>query len=395
MEQYGSRLDIIKEYGYFFRMRQIKEREMKKLLALVLVIMMLFMTACGKKEEGKDENPAPGEEEKSSAPSQDGTQSPADIEGIWKESAPEYDDEYIAAIVRDGQIDIYKAYIDDYYSIGGYYEFMWGGDLTGTADGFSSKKDDLRAVEEDMRMDEDEIAVSYKDGKLQVKIELYSDKPVTLELIPGEPDELLKAMGNYFEVGHIEKKELIVTGEYNVLKDYTSLHFCYSVKIENPNELLSLIALNLEITGKVNGEEQILVTNMIPNIAAGDTAVVASVASLESEDVTDVEFKVKTIGYASYVLQSEYDLPKYDALKVSNVKQEGSSMEFTLDVTNGRKEDIPFVLICAVYRNKGELVATDFDYEYETIAAGETKSFDFDSVYKKFEFDEVEFYAYT
>ncbi len=59
MEQYGSRLDIIKEYGYCFRMRQIKERKMKKLLALVLVIMMLFMTACGKKEDPEQSEPVP------------------------------------------------------------------------------------------------------------------------------------------------------------------------------------------------------------------------------------------------------------------------------------------------------------------------------------------------
>lgn len=369
---------------------------MKKILILVVVFMMLFTAACGKKEEEQKSSAAPAPK---SSEVEEELPTPDDIMGLWIEEEPEEEDTYMAAVVDHGEVDIYEVYIDDYYDKGGYASLYFAGDLTAvkTKDGepgFVSKVDEERRDDEGMMNYNDQITFVLKDGKLMFKESQYDEEYFVLTLFKGEADPLQQGMLNLFDIAHMEKDPLEVKGEYNVFQDYSNLFFCYVVTVTNPNKSLAMVGLSLEIKGKVNGVDTDIVSYYCPNIAAEDTIRIVSQTRIESKDVTDVVFNIKTMGNSSYIMQDEYNIPRSDSITVSNVQQKkGDLQSYTIDITNNGDEDVPFLTVCMVYRNKGELVVTNERMISDTLKAGETRTVEIYSVYKKFDFDDVEFFA--
>ena len=354
---------------------------MKKILVIVLVMMMIMMTACGKKEEGKESGEPVPSGQKSEA---DDSLKIEDLNGVWAEETD--NDPYYAAIVENGAIEIYEIYSGEEGCV-----LYWVGRC-------DELKDDVLKATFDEELANlsgptdwtDEI--SFKVSKDSIALDgMIFDRGT--ELKPqASPEGMLKTMMDKHEFIHAEKYPLEITEpEFVVSKDYTRYVLFYRAQIKNPNEKFAVpfIMMKVNVTYSDGSTESVMI-KPFGTMAAGDEVVYANVAWIEREDVEAVEIVFNDGTGYNYVSQDETRLPKHDAFTITVGKKNGD-LDFEGEIKNNSEVDITTGTIVTVYTKGGKLAGATTT-SINDLKAGESKEFSASLVCKPFDYDNIENY---
>ncbi len=391
----------------------------KKCLALILMLAVLMLPACG---NGENAGSATEEAAKANA---------LDLTGSWVAEV-QGNDYYLAGFIEDDLIELH--WVSNYDQYGSVY---WAGTYKAPKEetdtySWSSERDEEIMATTTYGAPDDKRHFRYEDGKLILEAGLqgYEVVLVPSEIdytglavqIPGrdkdkdkdkDKDDKKDKDGKKDKVDKEEEKSETSVTDNQAAKEesvknaklmdsgYAIEHVgngvsmvYYGVEIANLNKYNAITSPTIEIT--VRAKDGSLVSKQkktISGIAPDTTVIFGDAIKCKNGKADEVEIKVKN---------ADYDIVPYDGsgvhspedLEISHVKEKHDNKRavYTGKITNTTGKDIPGVLVSVVYYKNGKIVGGATE-RLDSISANGEAEFEIQNSSTFNDYDEYEVYA--